>query len=175
MTAESDVEPPAAGPAERTPTESTPRATRIRATLLAVAVVLAAVDLIVKHLVEQAHPAGPDFGFLSVRLSYNPGIAFSLGDTLPAWVVIALTSAVTLGITLYALHTAPEVPTAARAGMSMILAGAAGNLIDRIADGAVTDYLYTGWFPTFNLADSLLTCGVVLLIASTLRAESRAD
>ncbi|WP_232237709.1 MULTISPECIES: signal peptidase II [Actinoalloteichus] len=153
--------------------ETVVRPARVRLVIAAIAATLAAIDLFVKHLVEQAHPAGPDLGILSMRLAYNPGISFSMGASLPAWVVIAVTGAVTLGIAVYAWRTAPEVPNSARLALAMILAGATGNLIDRIDDGAVTDYLHTGWFPTFNIADALLTCGVVLLILVTLLTEYR--
>jgi signal peptidase II len=53
-------------------------------------------------------------------------------------------------------------------GFSFILGGALGNLIDRIADGRVTDFIdwYAGNYhwPTFNVADSFITVGVALLI-----------
>ncbi|MBB5919745.1 signal peptidase II [Actinoalloteichus hoggarensis] len=153
--------------------ETAVRPLRVRLVIAAIAATLAVIDLVVKHLVEQAHPVDADFGLLSIRLAYNPGISFSMGASLPAWVVIAVTGAVTLGIAVYAWRTAPEVPNSARLALAMILAGATGNLVDRIADGAVTDYLYTGWFPTFNIADALLTCGVVLLILVTLLTEVR--
>jgi signal peptidase II len=53
----------------------------------------------------------------------------------------------------------------------VVLAGASGNLIDRAADGVVTDYLHAGWFPTFNGADVLLTLGAIALVLASLRAE----
>ena len=45
-------------------------------------------------------------------------------------------------------------------------------MIDRTVDGRVTDYFHTGWWPTFNLADTYLTCGVVLVIGSILWEEA---
>jgi signal peptidase II len=60
-------------------------------------------------------------------------------------------------------------------GLAAILAGALANLIDRAADGVVTDYLHTGWFPTFNLADTLITLGAALLVLVTLRNPNQSN
>jgi signal peptidase II len=62
-----------------------------------------------------------------------------------------------------------------RLSLALILGGAAGNLYDRLAHGAVTDFLelYVGEFhwPTFNLADSAITIGVALALLDMLRAR----
>jgi signal peptidase II len=59
-----------------------------------------------------------------------------------------------------------------RAGLSLVLGGAIGNVIDRIYLGSVVDFiqvLIMGWpFPSFNVADSAITVGAVLLIIDTL-------
>ncbi|WP_413617344.1 signal peptidase II (plasmid) [Gordonia rubripertincta] len=60
---------------------------------------------------------------------------------------------------------------AGRIGFAAVLGGALTNLIDRAADGVVTDYFHTGWFPTFNLADTFITIGVVLIVLDVLRQE----
>ncbi|WP_255375872.1 signal peptidase II [Saccharomonospora sp. CUA-673] len=59
-----------------------------------------------------------------------------------------------------------------RLGLAAVPAGAVANLIDRGVDGAVTDYLHTGWFPTFNLADVFITGGGALLVLASLRTTS---
>ena len=51
----------------------------------------------------------------------------------------------------------------ARIALAALLTGALANLADRASDGVVTDYLHTGWWPTFNLADTLIVIGGVLL------------
>ena len=58
---------------------------------------------------------------------------------------------------------------AAVAGLAVLLGGAVGNLLDRSLDGVVTDYLHTGWWPTFNLADVAILTGAGLLLLGTLR------
>lgn len=115
-----------------------------------------------------------DMGLLQLKLAYNSGVAFSIGQQLPAWIILAVTAAITLGVGIYAWRTVPTASLVGTVGWSAILAGAAANVIDRAVDGKVTDYFHTGWWPTFNLADTYITCGVVLLVASLI-CESTHD
>ncbi|MFH5210137.1 signal peptidase II [Antrihabitans sp. NCIMB 15449] len=151
------------------------RARRSRRLFVAVSVALAAVALIVEPIVRQALSAGRtiDLGPLQLKLAYNTGVAFSLGNQLPTWVVLSITAGITAGIGAYAWRSAPINSLAAVVGLAAIFAGAAANVIDRAVDGKVTDYFHTGWWPTFNLADTYLTCGVVLLIAALLLESTR--
>ena len=63
--------------------------------------------------------------------------------------------------------------TVGAVGFAAVLAGALSNLADRATDGVVTDYFHTGWYPTFNLPDVLITIGAVLILLSTLRQGDR--
>ncbi len=108
---------------------------------------------------------GPDLGVLQLRLLYNPGVAFGLGDTLSPWFITAATAVV---IAAYAWAVVARTGPIGRAGLAAVLAGAISNLIDRAADGVVTDYLHTGWFPTFNLPDVFITIGAALIVLSAL-------
>lgn len=56
-------------------------------------------------------------------------------------------------------------------GLAAVLGGAAANLLDRASDGTVTDYLHTGWWPTFNLADIAIVTGASLLLLAEIRRE----
>ena len=109
-----------------------------------------------------------DLGPLQLRLVHNSGVAFSMGESLPAWVVLAITGAVTAVAAGYALATAGSLPLAGLAGLGGVVAGALTNIADRADDGVVTDYLHTGWFATFNVPDSLITGGAVLFVIATL-------
>lgn len=144
------------------------RPTRPRLVLLGLAIVLVVVDLIAKYAAERALSDGNtiDLGVIQLRLTFNTGVAFSFGAGLPSWVILTATGVITLGIAVFAWWTAPTTPLIGRIGLAAILAGAVGNLVDRAADGAVTDFFYTGWFATFNLADALLSVGLALLILS---------
>ena len=144
----------------------------MRAALFAAAVAVAVVDLLVKqaavrHLTGQGtiDLAGP----LDLRLLFNPGAAFGLGAALPPAAVVTVTGLMVAGVALYFWHAAATAGRAVRAGLAVLLGGAVGNLLDRSLDGVVTDYLHTGWWPTFNLADVAILTGAGLLLLGTLR------
>ena len=56
-------------------------------------------------------------------------------------------------------------------GCGLILGGAAGNLLDRLTTGEVTDYVHFSFWYVFNAADAAITVGVALLLLSALRPE----
>ncbi|EGX59766.1 putative signal peptidase [Streptomyces zinciresistens K42] len=146
------------------PTDVSPAAPRRgagrrRIAALALAVAVAGGDLGAKAWAERALPGDPiPLGLLELRLAYNPGVAFSMGGNLPSWVVIAVTGVITAFVAIVGWRLAPKSWAAAGAA-AFILGGAAANLIDRAGDGVVTDYLHTGWWPTFNMADVFIVTG----------------
>jgi signal peptidase II len=144
-------------------TEPERRTARRRVLLVVVAVALGAVAWAVKVAIESTLADGRivDLGLLQLRLVYNSGVSFSFGSSLPAGVVIGVTGAITLVIAVYAWLTAPDTAPLGLVGLAAVLAGATTNLVNRAVDGAVADYLHTGWFATFNLPDTLITLGVV--------------
>lgn len=156
---------------------ATTRPARIRIGLTLLTLALIASVLGATHAAQQELTGGHgiDLGLLHLRLTYNPGVAFSLGAGLPAWIVLILTGLVTAGVAVYAWRNAPSTPLPGRIGLAAVLAGAASNLLDRVSDGVVTDYFHTGWFPTFNLADTLITLGAALLILTTMRRPAAAS
>jgi signal peptidase II len=111
------------------------------------------------------------FGDVAFRLSRNSGGAFSLfqGFT-PLLAVLALVLALVLVRALRQTQD-PLVLVA----LALILGGAIGNLIDRLVRspsflrGEVVDFVDVGRFPVFNLADSAITIGAVLLFIAVLR------
>ena len=112
-------------------------------------------------------------GFLRLVHTENPGAAFSFlseGNPIVRSFVLIGVSAVVLCLVASALwknHPGFATPLV-RAGLALILGGAAGNLYDRVVFGTVTDFIevYHGaWsFPVFNIADSAITVGAILLI-----------
>jgi signal peptidase II len=106
----------------------------------------------------------PFLQLVSVR---NEGAAFGMFRGLgnPIFIVVSL---VAVAVVFFLLLTSKED----RWGLALILGGAAGNLIDRIVFKKVTDFidLFAGRFhwPAFNVADSALTVGLVILLVSTL-------
>ena len=146
---------------------------RNRRWLLGLAAGLTGVCLAVKEIADQtlgAHPV--DLGPMDLRLAFNPGVAFSFGDRLPSAVIVALTGSITLGVLVFGWRNARTLDSVSVVGFAAVLAGALSNLLDRAPDGVVTDYFHTGWYPTFNLPDVLITIGAGLILLSTLRHDS---
>ena len=120
--------------------------------------------------------------FATLVHSTNSGIAFGLlSESASKWVSIALiTSAVAIVILLgWLLMVGRAGASMSQAGFALIAGGAAGNLIDRLLHGGVTDFLElrAGSFvwPAFNLADSAITVGAILVALELLRGEPRAS
>ena len=112
--------------------------------------------------------------FIYLVHSRNPGIAFSLfADSHSPWLRILLTGGALVVICALAwLLVAGQGGAAACAGLALLLGGATGNVTDRIIHGAVTDFLEV-WigsyrWPAFNVADSAITIGAILLILDLL-------
>lgn len=93
----------------------------------------------------------------------NTGVAFGMFQGM--WYIFAvLSSLVSLAIILY-FPRVPREDWVLRFSMSMMLGGAVGNLIDRVArNGQVTDFISVGDFPVWNVADASVTVGVIILI-----------
>jgi len=115
---------------------------------------------------QQAVPVLPFFSLVRV---HNTGAAFSfLADASgwQRWFFVALALAISVWLLALLRRHANEWLMAL--SLTLILGGAVGNVIDRVAHGAVIDFLYFhvgryGW-PAFNVADSAISAGVVLLL-----------
>jgi signal peptidase II len=114
---------------------------------------------------------------LNLTLMYNEGAAFSFLSSAGGWqrwffAGFALAMTVVLVIWLLRLKPGERIMAAA---LSLVAGGAVGNLIDRVLTGRVVDFVdvYVGdWhWPAFNVADSAITVGVVLLLLLSLRPE----
>jgi signal peptidase II len=143
-----------------------------RAWLLAVAALLAGLDLAIKSWAETALATRSiSGGVIDLQLGFNRGVAFGLGDNLPSWVVITVTGMITCVLLIVSWWFAPTASRLQLIGLCAVLGGAIANLLDRTWNGHVTDYLHTGWWPTFNLADVCIVSGGILLAASSLWAS----
>ena len=117
--------------------------------------------------------------FFSVVRVHNPGAAFSFlagASGWQRWFFIALGLGVAVFIVwMLRQHAGQKLFAFA---MACLLGGAIGNVVDRMMHGYVVDFIslhYAGWhFPAFNLADSAITVGAVLLILDELRRMRRA-
>ncbi|HRD50022.1 MAG: lipoprotein signal peptidase [Candidatus Competibacter sp.] len=127
--------------------------------------------LLVMH---QPVPVTPSFNLL---LTYNTGAAFSfLADAggWQRWFFLGLGLMVSIGLLIWLGRLKPAEKRLA-AALALILGGAVGNLIDRIWLGQVIDFIqlyYDRWYwPAFNIADSAITLGAVLLVLDSWRSK----
>ncbi|MBN2120790.1 MAG: signal peptidase II [Candidatus Omnitrophica bacterium] len=107
---------------------------------------------------------------VSLRLVHNTGVAFGLlqGKTnLVIFIGVAFI-VVFLFFALREKHT-----PAKKVFLGMILAGALGNLYDRVFLGYVIDYIDLGWWPVFNLADSFITVGCAFFLVSCFLSDRK--
>jgi signal peptidase II len=149
---------------------------------LALALTIIVLDQITKVAVERAFDYGdvrPVTGFFNLVLTYNKGAAFSFLASASGWQDEFLTAvglaASAFILYLLARHGHQRLFACA---LALILGGAIGNVIDRIAHGHVIDFLdfhWGGWhWPAFNLADSAIVGGAALLILDELLRVRRA-
>jgi signal peptidase II len=107
--------------------------------------------------------------FFNLVLAHNQGAAFSFLNDAGGWQrwMFSAIAVVASAWIIWLLRKHGEQKLFCF-GLAMILGGALGNLIDRIAYGYVVDFLQFHWnehyFPAFNLADSAITCGAALLL-----------
>ena len=121
-------------------------------------------------------------GWLRIIHTENPGAAFGVLANGNPWlrsgILIGVSGLVLLFVVsaLFGRKTSFTGP-AARFALALILGGAVGNLYDRIVYGTVTDFIevyHGGWsFPAFNVADSAITVGAILLLIDLLRPHRK--
>ena len=142
---------------------------------LAVSMLVIALDQVTKAVVRQAlvpylpHEVIPHV--LNWTLAFNRGAAFSFlqdASGWQTWLFGGLAVVVCIGLVVWLARTARH-DWGTALPVALIIGGALGNLIDRLIHGQVTDFIQVYWhawsFPAFNIADSAITVGAVLLIA----------
>ena len=149
---------------------------------VALAAVVVLIDQLTKLVIERAFDYGdvePVTSFFNLVLTYNRGAAFSFLASASGWQAHFLTGvgiAASLFI-LYLLGRHGDQKLFSLA-LAMILGGAVGNVIDRLAYGHVIDFLdlhVGGWhWPAFNMADSAIVGGAMLLVLDELLRVRRA-
>jgi signal peptidase II len=149
---------------------------------VALAAVIVLIDQVTKIAIERTFDYGdihPVTGFFNLVLTYNKGAAFSFLASASGWQKHFLT-VVGIGASLFILyllarHGSQKLFSLA---LAMILGGAIGNVIDRLAYGHVVDFLdfhVGGWhWPAFNMADSAIVGGAILLVVDELLRVRRA-
>jgi signal peptidase II len=141
---------------------------------LAVAAVVALLDQLSKAWIVRHFAYAENLALLpllNITLRYNTGAAFSvLADASgwQRWFFTGLALCVGAGIVLWLRRLDSRRQPLLALGLALILAGAVGNLIDRLHLGHVVDFIDVHWkdvhFPAFNLADSAITVGAALML-----------
>lgn len=138
--------------------------------MVAAVAILVALDQLTKAWALAALDDGP-IGIIGdvveLRLSYNSGIAFG---AFQGYTPLLAAAAIVVTIFLVrAVRRTTDAPTIV--GLVLVLGGAIGNLVDRAAraddgflSGHVVDFVSVGWWPVFNVADSAITVGALLLV-----------
>jgi signal peptidase II len=116
---------------------------------------------------------------LDFTLLHNTGAAFSLlanasGWQRPFFITLGIVVSAALVVWMFRMPRGEKLLPLA---LSLIIGGAIGNVIDRVAHGYVIDFIHAHWggayFPAFNIADSAITVGAALLLLDAFREQSR--
>lgn len=132
-------------------------------------VVALLLDQLIKYLVEIYLPfqqTVPVVPYLALYRTWNEGVAFSFLSGLDGWVIVVMRLAI-IAFILWWWRSSEHPSPLSHLGFVMVIAGALGNIIDHFVYGHVVDYVLfhteTWSFAVFNLADSFITVGAVLI------------
>ena len=149
---------------------------------LILSAVIVVLDLATKEWVSSVFRYGETrevLPFFNLVLVHNTGAAFSFLAGAGGWQrwFFSVIAFVISGVLVWMLRK-PETGRLLSAALALVLGGALGNLYDRVTMGYVVDFiqLHAGgyYFPAFNVADSAITAGVVLLIWDSIRPQATA-
>ena len=142
------------------------------ATVLQLALLVFVLDQFTKYVVRESLPyrySFPDQGFLRFTHTHNTGSAFGIlqGQNFPL-IFVAIMGIMVLLIIYF---TQPKPNKWLSVSIGLQIGGAIGNLCDRLHQGWVTDFLDVGPWPVFNIADSSIVVGLILLCWLFMRAS----
>lgn len=142
-------------------------------------------DLLTKFWIKnwtwlQSHDYPVIDGLFTIQLVRNEGIAFGLLHSVDSrWkpLILSAIAITAIGIVVYYLARTPREDRLSLLSFGLLLGGITGNLIDRMVNGYVIDFLTLHWkdqfaWPTFNIADAAITGGVFIILARTILASS---
>ena len=148
---------------------------------LIISAAVVVLDQLTKLLIQNALANIPVYevtSFFQLVLAYNTGAAFSFLSDQSGWqrgffIVVAVIASIVIVMLLRKYRE----ETLFALALSLILGGAVGNLIDRVLLGAVVDFLYfhvgAHYWPAFNVADSAISCGAMMLLWDAVRKKTR--
>lgn len=125
---------------------------------------------------EVGHPVPVVHGFWDWELAFNPGAAFSMFEDGTKRVVLSVFGVIATMVIGWMIVRSKPDRRVERIALALIASGAVGNLIDRIGQGVVTDFVRWRWhdhrWPIFNVADAALLIGVAVLLIDGWRRRS---
>ena len=131
--------------------------------VLTIAVIIC--DQLTKYVVRETIPLYETFievGIFSIVHGQNTGSAFGLFAGFTNFLIIA--SLIGLALILYFFVKQASANLFVRIAVGLIVGGAVGNLIDRVKDGFVVDFISVGWWPAFNVAASAISIGMTVMV-----------
>ena len=131
--------------------------------VLTIAVIIC--DQLTKYVVRETIPLYETFiqvGIFSIVHGQNTGSAFGLFAGFTNYLIVA--SLIGLALILYFFVKQASANLFVRIAVGLIVGGAVGNLIDRVKDGFVVDFISVGWWPAFNVADSAISIGMTVMV-----------
>ena len=151
---------------------------RLQAIAFGLAALVVTLDQITKALARARLETVVDLApVLALRLGYNPGVTFGLfagSGAAGRWALSGVALLIISALVAWIWRTRSATTAVAA---SLLVGGAAGNLLDRLRFGAVTDFIDLHWddahWPTFNLADAAIVCGVGLLLLTVRGSDGR--
>jgi signal peptidase II len=134
-----------------------------------IAVLVFAIDRVTKAVVASSVPLGDEVPALDhvlwITHVQNSGAAFGFAP-FGSIFFLAISVVVAVALVVYVAREGGSLFTDALLGL--VLGGTVGNAYDRVLHGSVTDFFTVHWWPVFNVADSAISTGVVLLVLSQL-------
>lgn len=145
--------------------------------VVVISTIVIVLDLVSKYIIEsQTALQNVEIipGFFSLTFAKNTGMAWSLLSGKQAF--LSIVSAAAIGVMIYYVLK-KDCSKLMKIALALMIGGAAGNLFDRLFLGYVRDFLdfiIFGYdFPIFNIADSALTIGVILLFIASMKEEKK--
>ena len=143
--------------------------------IVAIVIVL---DQVTKKLVRDALPLGEMWApwpwllpYARIVHWYNTGVAFGMFQGMGG--IFTVVAILVSGAIIYYFPRVPAEDWTLRLAMGLQMGGALGNMIDRLTRGQVTDFISVGNFAVFNVADSSITVGVLVLLLGVYLQERR--
>lgn len=137
------------------------------------AVMVFILDRITKYAVEQLLMEGQSVPVISgafhITFFKNPGAAFGLFANQTLFFI--LITAVVMLVIIFLYRQFPKHKLMARISLAVMFGGSAGNLVDRLTSGSVVDFIDFRIWPVFNIADSAIVIGIILLGWEMLRSR----